>query len=53
MLPFGCIKTICHARHKAVPQFMLIPSDVDINHIRTFTQINVRLVWTFCQFGAF
>ena len=26
MIPlFGCIHTLCHARYKAVPQFMLIP----------------------------
>ena len=50
---YACLwphKTVCHARHKAATQFMLIPYDVDQNHSRTHT--NVRLVWVFCQFRS-
>ena len=51
MPPFGGIKHVCHDRHKTVPEFILIPYDVDENHIRSFTDVNPA--GTFCKLRAF
>ena len=34
-------KTVCHDRHKTVPEFILIPYDVDENHISTFADVKL------------
>ena len=44
------MKTVCYACHKTVPEFILIPDDVDKNHMTTFT--DVMPAGTFCQSGA-
>ena len=50
-LPLGAYKPVCHDCHKTVPDFILIPYDVDGNHISTFT--DVKPCGKFCQLRAF
>ena len=38
--------TVCHDRHKTVPKFILIPYDVDGNHLNKST--DVKPAGTFC-----
>ena len=39
MPPFEDMKPVCQDCHKIVPEFILIPYDVDGNHIGTFTDV--------------
>ena len=38
-LPLKAYKPVCRDRHKTVPEFILIPYDVDENHIGMFTDV--------------
>ena len=46
------IKPVWHDRHKTVPEFILMPYDVDGNHISTITD-HVKSAGTFCLKGRF
>ena len=51
MPSFGAIKSVCHDRHKTGPEFILIPYDVDKNHISKFT--DVKPLASFAYKGCF